>query len=145
MADNSIKEVVKETRAVSTSQVKRNVVSASKRAAQEAARIKVFDYIDDEANLETVEVPATDLFDKPFLGVSINFETYGPGKHTVNPEIAGEIKRLLKAASLADMRVYRPTQDKKMLEIMAKNGKPLTTAGVGVNVGDFSASEYLAK
>jgi hypothetical protein len=80
----------------------------------------------DKSNWEYVEVPETDIFDKPFDGVSINFIPYNSGKHFVEPEIAGEIRRLLSARMKADMRILRPTTDKKALEIMARSGKPLT-------------------
>jgi len=82
----------------------------------------------DKSNWEYVEVPETDIFDKVFDGVSINFVQYGPGKHFVDPDIAGEIRRLLAARSKADIRILRPTTDKKALEIMARSGKPLTAS-----------------
>lgn len=97
---------------------------------------------EDQANWEYVEVPEVDLFDKPFGKVSINLIDYGPGKHFVRPDIAKEIRGLLRDRFRSDMRVLRPTQDKKMLEIMARNGKPLTSAGVGVELPTEATTEY---
>lgn len=77
----------------------------------------------DKSLWEYVEVPEVDLFDKPFGGIQINFIDYGPGKHFVNAELAGEIRRLLKQRQAGDIRILRPTQDKKMQEIMARSGK----------------------
>ena len=77
----------------------------------------------DKSTWEWVEVPEVDLFDKPFGSIQINFTDYAPGKHFVNPELAGEIRRLLKQRQAGDIRVLRPTQDKKMQEIMARSGK----------------------
>ena len=77
----------------------------------------------DKSTWEYVEVPETDLFDKPFGSIQINFTDYGPGKHFVSAELAGEIRRLLKQRQQGDVRILRPTQDKKMQEIMARTGK----------------------
>ena len=77
----------------------------------------------DKSTFEYVEVPNEDLFDKPFGDVQINFTSYGPGKHFVDPVTAGEIRRLLKQRQQGDLRILRPTQDKKMAEIMNRNGK----------------------
>jgi hypothetical protein len=79
--------------------------------------------LNDKSLWEYVDVPETDLFDQPFGTIQINFIDYGPGKHFVNPELAGEIRRLLKQRQVGDLRVLRPTQDKKMQEIMARSGK----------------------
>jgi hypothetical protein len=77
----------------------------------------------DKSLWEYVEIPETDLFDQPFGTIQINFIDYAPGKHFVNAELAGEIRRLLKQRQVGDLRVLRPTQDKKMQEIMARSGK----------------------
>jgi hypothetical protein len=82
--------------------------------------------VEDKSKWEYVEIPETDLFDSPFGSIQVNFEPYGPGKHFVNPELAGEIRRLLKQRHNGDVRILRPTQDKKMQEIMARTGKPVS-------------------
>jgi|SRR5690242_4628116 len=97
---------------------------------------------ENQENWEYVEVPEVDLFDKPFGKISINLIDYHPGKHFVRPDIAKEMRGLLRDRFQSDMRILRPTKDKKMLEIMARNGKPLTTATVGGQVSDFSNTEY---
>lgn len=78
----------------------------------------------DKSRYEWVEVPEEDLFGAPHTGVSINFEQFGPGRYFVDPEKADELNRLLKNRVRADMRVLQPNRDKKMAEIMARNGKP---------------------
>lgn len=75
----------------------------------------------DEANWEYVEVQESDLFGDRSNGVSINFVKYGPGKHFVNPEIAAELRRLLRQKTIAEMRVLQPNQDEKMRRIMQKS------------------------
>jgi hypothetical protein len=77
----------------------------------------------DKSNWEWVTVPEEDLFGEEHTGVSINFNQYGPGKHFVDPESAGEIRRLLDLRLRGDMRVLQPGRDKKMEEIMSRNGK----------------------
>ena len=77
----------------------------------------------DTSKYEYVEVPETDLFGEEHTGVSINFRQFGPGKHFVDPETAGEMRKLLEARLRGDMRVLQPNRDKKMDEIMARNGK----------------------
>jgi hypothetical protein len=91
----------------------------------------------DKSNYEWVEVPATDIFGAPFSGVSINFEQYKPeedengrvtgkvGKYFLDPERAGEVKRLLKLRQVADMRILQPNQDQKLFEILRRGGKPI--------------------
>ena len=79
---------------------------------------------EDKANWEYVEVPDVDLFDKPFTPVSINFIQYGPGKYHLDPETAGEVRRLVKQRERSDRRILQPTKDKKMAEIMNRNGQP---------------------
>ena len=77
----------------------------------------------DTSNWEWVEVPEEDLFGEKHTGVHINFEGFGPGKHFVDPEKATEIRRLLANRLRGDMRILQPNQDKKMFEIMERNGK----------------------
>jgi len=77
----------------------------------------------DKSDWQWVEVPEEDLFGEKHTGVSINFEQFGPGRHFVSAEKAGEINRLLQNRVRSDMRILQPNQDKKMLEIMERNGK----------------------
>jgi len=77
----------------------------------------------DTSKYEYVEVPETDLLGEEHTGVSINFRQFGPGKHFVDPETAGEMRKLLDARLRGDMRVLQPNRDKKMDEIMSRNGK----------------------
>lgn len=78
----------------------------------------------DTSNFEWVEVPVEDLFGKPFGFVSINFEQFPTGRHFVNPELAGEIRRLVTNRQRSDMRVLQPNRDKEYEATMAKHGKP---------------------
>jgi len=107
----------------------REAARKSKEAKQEAARQAHYAFVDDETNWEWVEIPETDLFDKPYGYIGLNTETYGPGKHFVDPDIASELKRIIRARHLSDQRVYRPTKDQKTLDTMARQGKPITHAG----------------
>jgi len=79
----------------------------------------------DQSRYEWVEVPDEDLFGVAHTGVSINFEQFGPGRYFVDPEKAYEIRRLLKNRLRSDMRVLQPNRDKKMEEIMRRDGKPV--------------------
>lgn len=78
----------------------------------------------DTSRYEWVEVPTEDIFGRPHTGVSINFITFGPGRHFVDPERAAEVRRLLAMRQASDIRVLRPNVDRKMEEIMARQGKP---------------------
>ena len=135
MADNS-KVTVAQTKATKASR------AAEIRAKHEQIWAEREAFNEDESNWEWVEVPETDLFDKPFGSVSINLIDYGPGKHFVRPDIAKEIRGLLRDRFRSDMRILRPTQDKRMLEIMARNGKPLSTATVGAELPTGPTTEY---
>jgi hypothetical protein len=91
----------------------------------------------DKSNYEWVEVPATDIFGAPHTGVSINFREFAaekndegrytgrPGKYFVDPETAGEVRRLLEVRRIADMRILQPNQDTKLFEILRRGGKPV--------------------
>ena len=108
----------------------------------EEARLAHENFVADEANWEYVDIPDVDLFDKPFGNITINSETYGPGRHFVDPDLASEIRRILKARMASDQRIYRPTQDKKMLEIMARQGKPVTVTGIsGADMDEYMRRE----
>lgn len=76
----------------------------------------------DKANWEWVEVPEEDIFGRPHTGVSVNMRSFGPGKHYVDPEMAGEIKRLLKNRMRGDIRVLQPHQDRQAVAFMGKTG-----------------------
>lgn len=88
-------------------------------------------FCDDQTNWVWIEIPETDLFDKPFGSISLNLIHYGPGNHFLRPDVANALTDILKTRYQADMRILRPTPDKKMLEVMARNGNPVTVAGVG--------------
>jgi hypothetical protein len=128
MGDNTTKSFVQEAK------TRKATKAAEKALAQEAARAAHEEFVLDESNWEYVEIPSEDLFDKPFGNININAESYGPGKHFLDPDLAGEIKRIIKVRNQSDLRIYRPTADKKMLEIMARQGKPLSVAGTGPEV-----------
>jgi hypothetical protein len=123
MADNS--NVIRHDAALTAKE------KLTRKAAGEKWQKEHAEFVADEANWEYVDIPETDLFDQPFGYITINLEQYGPGKHYVDPDVAGELRRILKVRMQSDLRVYRPSQDKKMLEIMARQGKPLTTATTG--------------
>src|SRR5262249_844673 len=89
----------------------------------------------DKSLWEWVEVPDEDLFGDVHTGISINFQHFGPGRHFVNPEMAGEIRRLVKNRLRGDMRVLQPKQDARMAQIMAKSqlGAPTNASLKGLN------------
>jgi hypothetical protein len=75
----------------------------------------------DKSLWQWVEVPDVDGFGDVHNGVTINFQKYGPGRHFVNPELAGEIKRLLLENVRAEIRIHSPKQDPKMMAQMRKS------------------------
>src|SRR5271154_3450845 len=75
----------------------------------------------DKTQWEWVEVPNVDLFGEPHTGVSVNFNTFLPGRYFVSPEMASEIKRLLENRQRGDIRVLQPRQDVVMARIMSKS------------------------
>jgi hypothetical protein len=91
----------------------------------------------DKSNWEWITVPSTDIFGAPFTGVSINFRKFTPevdddgnytgreGRYFLEPELAGEVRRLLKLRDIADRRVLQPNQDKELFKILARGGKPI--------------------
>lgn len=79
----------------------------------------------DKSNWEWVEVPEEDLYGKPFGFISINFRKFPSGKHFVDPETAGEMKRLLHNRFQGDVRVMQPGQDKRAVEFMVQTGPKL--------------------
>lgn len=89
----------------------------------------------DQAQWEWVEIPDHDLFGEPHTGVSINFESFLPGRYFVSPEMASEIKRLLENRQRGDIRVLQPRQDVVMARIMAKSqlGAPTNPNLEGLN------------
>lgn len=84
---------------------------------------------------EWVEIPDTDLFGEPHTGVSVNFESFLPGKYFVSPEMAFEVKRLLANRMRGDIRVLQPKQDQVMARLMAKSqlGAPVNPELKGLN------------
>ena len=76
---------------------------------------------EDKNNWEWVEIPDTDIFGEPHTGVSVNFESFLPGKYFVSPEMAFEVRRLLANRMRGDIRVLQPRQDAVMARIMAKH------------------------
>lgn len=74
--------------------------------------------VKDTSNYEWVEVPEADLFDKRHQGVQVNFEKYGPGRHFLPPELAGEVRRLLASKVRSDIRILQPKRDQKAMDIM---------------------------
>jgi hypothetical protein len=100
-------------------------------------------FCEDETNWQTVEIPSTDLFDKPFGSISLNLINYGPGRHFVRPDVANQLVEILANRYQADMRILRPTPDKKMLAVMARNGQPVTLAGT--TAGDMQVVGPIVK
>jgi hypothetical protein len=81
--------------------------------------------VNDKSNYEWVEVPEEDTFGKPHSGVSVNFEHYGPGRHFLEPLLAGTVRSLLLKRLRADQRVYiggYNTGDKEAMKIMENQG-----------------------
>jgi len=84
---------------------------------------------EDKSLWEWVEVPDTDLFGESYGFVSVNFDQFGPGRYFVSPEMAFEIKRLVRNRLRGDMRVLQPNKDVKMAQIMSKSllGAPVNS------------------
>jgi len=125
MADNSVKKEQTYSQRVAQNKKIRNERHQKIWEAHE-------EFCEDQSNWVTVQVPSKDLFDKPFGNISLNLIEYGPGKHFVRPDIGEALTQILAARYKADMRILRPTQDSKMVEIMARVGRPVTTAGTTV-------------
>lgn len=107
--------------------------SAKQGPVQSAA--EVLKANDDKSLWEWVEIPDHDLFGEPHTGVSVNFDTFLPGKYFVSPEMAAEVKRLLENRQRGDIRVLQPRQDVVMARIMAKSqlGAPINANLEGLN------------
>lgn len=117
--------------------VKKAIVKTSARAIKYdgPTAAEILKANEDESKFEWVEVPDTDLFGEEHTGVSVNFDAFTPGKYFVSPELASEIKRLLRNRELGDRRVLQPRQDVRMAQIMAKSqlGAPVNPDLVGLN------------
>jgi hypothetical protein len=124
MADNS-KTLVQEAK------TRKATKKAERELAQEAARLTHEEFVLDESNWEWVTIPTEDLFGKPYDGIIINLQKYGPGKHFVDPDLAAELKRIMEVRNESDLRVYRPQEDKKMKRMMALQGKSVDFLGTG--------------
>ena len=89
----------------------------------------------DKSNWEWVIIPAEDVFGDSNTGVSLNFTKYTPelddmgnptgkdGRYFLDPETAGEVRRLLSLVQKGQLRVFQPNADKKMIEIMNRGSK----------------------
>jgi hypothetical protein len=89
----------------------------------------------DKSKWEWVDIPNVDLFGEPHTGVSVNFNTFLPGRYFVSPEMAAEVRRLLENRQRGDIRVLQPRQDVIMARIMSKSqlGAPINHNLEGLN------------
>jgi hypothetical protein len=129
MADNSTPTTVSPKAPVKTYQ---NLM-AERRTKKKERDLQIQEdyelFCEDESNWVYVRIPEKDLFDKPFGNISLNLIEYGSGTHFVRPDVGKQLSEILASRYHADMRILRPTADKKMLEIMARSGRAVTTAG----------------
>lgn len=65
----------------------------------------------DKSKWEYVEVPGEDFFERPFDGVDVNGNKFGPGKHFVEPVLAGEIRDILKRWTRQQRRILSSSPD----------------------------------
>jgi hypothetical protein len=84
-----------------------------------------------------VEVPSEDMFDMIHPDIIINGRHYKPGKHFVEPELAGEIKRLVDTFNKGQVRLLRPSADRKAL-----NNTSQEAHRKGGQYADPSAAEF---
>ena len=137
MASDTIGSVLQNRKHVGESIPSKTAYKKSRKTGEESpiSAADVAKMNEDKNNWEWVEIPDTDLFGEPHTGVSINFETFLPGKYFVSPEMASEIKRLLANRLRGDMRVLQPRQDTVMANIMSKSqlGAPVNSDLRGLN------------
>lgn len=73
-----------------------------------------------------VTIPAEDIYDHPFDGIWINNQHFKPGTHLVDPQVADTLEDRLRVWQAAMIRLMRPSNDKKTVATMAKQGLNLT-------------------
>jgi hypothetical protein len=86
----------------------------------------------DKSTYVWVEIPELDLLGEPHGGVGINRESYGPGRHFVDPDVATELNRALAAKADADMRLFRPTEHQGSLKEVARGGTGRRVAAAAI-------------
>src|SRR5258708_14324535 len=76
----------------------------------------------DKANWEWVVVPEKDLFGKPHLGVSHNFNKYGPGRHFLDPVTAEQIRTQVANGLAGEMRIMQSQTDPLYASFIKQQG-----------------------
>ena len=77
----------------------------------------------DKSSWEYVEIPEKDLLGQVHCDVTLNRDVFEAGqKYFVSPEVAGEVKRMLRAKEIEDIRLYRPDAHQKSLKEASRGG-----------------------
>jgi hypothetical protein len=78
----------------------------------------------DRSKWEYVMIPETDIFDKPLQGVSLNGYKFERGKtYFVEPDVATEVRRILKTGEKADLRILQSHPDLKAINDQQRSGQ----------------------
>ncbi len=76
----------------------------------------------DKSNWEYVSIPERDVLDFEYPSVAINRDRFFAGKkYFVPPDIAEEIRRIMKVNDYQTRRILSPKVDKKALQDLADN------------------------
>ena len=94
----------------------------------------------DQKLWEYVTVPEQDIFGNENQGFFINHDRFLPGVYFVPPEIASEMKRIIRVAMDADIRLMQP---KKHLKSLLEAGLQRVTPGGVSNVETNENSELV--
>jgi hypothetical protein len=71
--------------------------------------------------MEYVEIPSHDLFDKPFDGIWNNHTHYAPGVHLVEKVEASYLRERLKIWQAEQIRQLRPNADPRVAAALKPN------------------------
>jgi len=78
---------------------------------------------DENKEWEFVTIPKLDLYDRPRQTIWINAERFEPGQtYKVDPAHAFELRRIIKALELSDIRMLRPQVCQKSIDQVAEHG-----------------------
>ena len=77
---------------------------------------------EDKSKWLWVEIPELDFYDRPFEAFYVNTLQFGPGKHFLEPELAGEVARIVKIALGAQRRLMSDRPDRRALKVADNMG-----------------------
>ena len=83
----------------------------------------------DKSKWEYVEIPAEDFFERPFEGIDVNGNKFGPGKHFVEPVLAGEIRQILKRWQKGQRRIMSSAPDMAARRVADQLGNSAVVGG----------------